>query len=199
MKKYIRRIILITALIITLPLIVLTWLEKWIEYHVIKKRRGLIFIGCREFLSIIPSVIGNYIRLAYYWAVCDDVSPDANILFGTVLGHREVKIGAGVNTGPFSIIGMAKIGENTIFAARVSIISGKYQHGRPDERANGESTELTEENNIVTIGRNCWVGQDTTILANVGDNCTVGAGSVVFKDVPDNTTVLGNPARKVNL
>jgi len=81
--------------------------------------------------------------------------------------------------------------------ARTSIISGKYQHGRPDHRATGG--DIVEEHQANNIGKNTWIGQDAVVLVSIGEGCTIGAGSVVLRDVPDGTTVLGNPARKVSL
>jgi virginiamycin A acetyltransferase len=199
LKKIIKRLLLIIAIIITSPLILVTWLEKVIEYDIIHNKRGYVFTGCREILSLIPTVIGNYLRLGYYFSVCTSISPDANISFGTMLGHREIVMGPNVNMGPYLTIGLAVIEENVIFGPGVSIVSGKYQHGRPDQRAGGADETLVEENQVIRIGSNSWIGQDAVILASIGKNCTVGAGSVVFKDVPDKTTVIGNPAKKVNL
>ena len=49
----------------------------------------------------------------------------------------------------------------------------------------------------VILGKNVWVGSDSTILPGVkiGDGAVVGAGSVVTKNVAANTVVCGNPAR----
>lgn len=49
----------------------------------------------------------------------------------------------------------------------------------------------------IVLGRNVWVGSNTTILQGVtiGDNAVVAAGSVVTKDVAANTVVGGVPAR----
>jgi acetyltransferase-like isoleucine patch superfamily enzyme len=199
LKIIIKRTLLFIGVILTLPLIILTWLEKLIEYSIINKRRGIIYMSCKEILAICPTIIGEFLRLGYYWAVCTKISPDANLLFGSMLAHRETIIGTDVVIGPFCFIGFADIEDRVMFGARVSVISGKYQHGRPDQRTASEGEELTAENERIRIGKNSWIGQDAVIMANVGQNCTVGAGSVVYKDVPDNTTVLGNPARKVNL
>ena len=194
MKFAIKKILLFLALLAVLPLIVVTWLTiKLIGGDTAKK----IFIYCGEILSICPTLIGMYLRKAYYWTTCTGVSPDVHFLFGCMLAHREVTIRRGVIIGPYTFIGYAEIGENVLFGGRVSVISGKYQHGRPDQRIAQE--EVEEQHEVIHIGKNSWIGSDATILANIGDNCTVGAGSVVFKEVPEGTTVLGNPARKVNM
>ena len=119
------------------------------------------------------------------------------IHMGSMIAHRDTSIGAGSVIGPYCIIGLADLGTNVVFGSGVSVLSGKYQHGRPGERAAGESTEDTYER--VSIGSDTWVGDSAIVLASVGERCTVGAGAVVFKDFPDESTVLGNPARKVNM
>jgi acetyltransferase-like isoleucine patch superfamily enzyme len=114
-----------------------------------------------------------------------------------MVAHRDTTIGAGVVVGAFTILGYADIGDNVLFGARVSLISGKYQHGRPEERAANETVSEVYER--LTIGRNSWIGQEAILMANVGENCTVAAGSVVYKPVIDGTTVMGNPARRVSI
>lgn len=49
----------------------------------------------------------------------------------------------------------------------------------------------------ITLGKNVWVGSNSTILAGVtiGDGAVVAAGAVVTKDVPARTVVGGVPAR----
>ena len=51
----------------------------------------------------------------------------------------------------------------------------------------------------IVLGRNVWVGSNSTILAGVtiGDNAVVAAGAVVTKDVPDNVIVGGVPAKVI--
>lgn len=64
----------------------------------------------------------------------------------------------------------------------------------PVERNRGE-----EFGRPITIGDNCWIGGNATILGGVtlGDNVVVGAGSVVTQSFPDNAVIAGNPARMI--
>lgn len=51
----------------------------------------------------------------------------------------------------------------------------------------------------IKIGRNVWIGSNSTILpgVTVGDNAVIGAGSVVTRDVPENMVAAGNPAKVI--
>lgn len=198
-KFLVKRFLFSLGVIFTLPLIILTWLELWFERFIIHRRNRIIYDTAKELLSLCPTIIGNYMRVGYYWAVCTNVSPDVLISFGCMLFHREVSIGRGVTIGPYTYLGFVDVDEKVAFSAKISIISGKYQHGRPGQRVRANDALIREEDERIHIGRNSWIGQDAVIMASIGQNCVVGAGSVVYRDVPDNTAVLGNPARKVNL
>lgn len=51
----------------------------------------------------------------------------------------------------------------------------------------------------VFIGKNVWIGSDSTILPGIyiGDSAIIGAGSVVTKDIPENAIAVGNPCRVI--
>lgn len=51
----------------------------------------------------------------------------------------------------------------------------------------------------IVLGRNVWVGANSTILQGVavGDNAIIAAGAVVTKDVAANTVVGGVPAKYI--
>lgn len=51
----------------------------------------------------------------------------------------------------------------------------------------------------IIIGRNCFIGCRSTILAgvHVGDNTIVGAGSVVTKNIPSNVVAAGVPCKVI--
>lgn len=49
----------------------------------------------------------------------------------------------------------------------------------------------------IKIGKNCFIGNNCTILPGVemGDNCILGAGSVLSSSMPDNSVFAGVPAK----
>lgn len=51
----------------------------------------------------------------------------------------------------------------------------------------------------VTIGNNCFIGMNSTILkgTRIGDDCIIGANSLVCKDIPDGSVAVGNPAKVI--
>lgn len=61
------------------------------------------------------------------------------------------------------------------------------------------STSHTKPPQDVTIGTNCWIGNNVFICqgTTIRDNCTIGANSVVTHDIPDGETWAGNPAKKI--
>lgn len=193
MRLILKRVLFFLAVILVSPLILLTRLEEALR----KKRAARVFGASRESLAIIPTIIGEYLRLGYYWGVCTSISPDASFMFCSMLARQDTIIGAGSVVGAFSLIGYAEIGKNVLISARVSLVSGKYMHGKPGERI--DEAEGGHDHQTIKIGDDCWIGQGAVILESIGKNCTIGAGSVVLREVPDDTTVMGNPARRVSL
>jgi acetyltransferase-like isoleucine patch superfamily enzyme len=49
----------------------------------------------------------------------------------------------------------------------------------------------------IIIGKNCWIGNNTTILKNskIGDNSIVAVGAVVSGVFPENVIIGGVPAK----
>ena len=86
------------------------------------------------------------------------------------------------------------IGGNTTIAGGVHLIT----------HDNSISKVLTDTADIfgrITIGRNCFVGQNAIVLygVTIADNVIVAAGSVVTKSIKDSYVIVaGNPARVIS-
>jgi len=50
-----------------------------------------------------------------------------------------------------------------------------------------------------TIGKNCWIGANSTIMnqVTIGDNVTIGIGANVVEDVPSGSVIAGVKAQTV--
>ena len=85
--------------------------------------------------------------------------------------------------------GMITVGDGTMFGPACTIATV----GHPIDPAMREYMYCDH----VTIGKNCWIGENVTICPGVtiGDNTVIGAGSVVTKDIPANVVAFGTPCR----
>jgi len=148
-----------------------------------------------EFLSLIPGKTGWFLRNAYWHLTLRRCPLDCCFLFGTVFTHSEAEVGKRVYIGARCLIGVATIGDDTMLADHVCVLSGKHQHGASESGVafQGQPQEFTR----VTIGKNCWLGTNTVVMADIGENCVIGAGSVVAKPIPANCVAVGNPARAI--
>lgn len=155
-------------------------------------RINLIFSNSRktlpfysQLLSLIPGLVGSYVRKSFYYLVLDKCSLNCFIGFGTIFSDTKVELESGVYIGNYCSIGSAKIKENTLIASRVSLISGTNQH------TNRTKPEFKQ----ITIGKNSWIGEGAVVGADIGEGVTVGAGAMVLKEIENKVTVIGNPAK----
>ncbi|KAM4065848.1 maltose acetyltransferase domain-containing protein [Hirsutella rhossiliensis] len=89
--------------------------------------------------------------------------------------------------------GMVKIGHRVMFGPFVSIFAATHETDVQSRR------DIIEYAGNVTIGDDCWIGGNTTIMPGVtiGKGCTIGAGSVVTRSIPDFSVAIGSPAKVV--
>jgi len=143
-------------------------------------------------MALIPGILGSYLRVAYYGLTLDQVGPGCHIAFGTYFAHSKSSLGARVGIGPYCVLGHVDIGEGTLLAARVQILSGTRQHVRDTA---GHLTDEGRTFRRISIGPHCWIGAGAIVMADLGEKVTVGPNSVVQSDVPAGGNVSGNPAR----
>lgn len=155
--------------------------------------RGDLFVLFGQAFSLVPGLPGNWLRRAFGRLTLDGCAPDCEIGFLSWFSSRHARIGARVYIGPLSVIGDAVIGEGSLIATRVSILSGRNQHAHgPDGSLIPFSRDRAA---LVTIGRDTWIGEGAIVMADVGDRCIVASGAVVTAPVESGHVVGGNPAR----
>ena len=83
-----------------------------------------------------------------------------------------------------------RFGKNAMLGPGVHIITPEHPLN-PTERNSGY-----EFGRPITIGDNCWIGGNATIIGGVtlGDNVVVAAGATVTKSFGDNVVIGGVPA-----
>lgn len=103
---------------------------------------------------------------------------------GTVVFGENV----GINRNTIvSCHGKIYIGKGTLIAPNVCI----YDHDHKfDYNGLREGYSVGE----VSIGNNCWIGANVTILKNtrIGDGCIIGAGCIVSGEIPAHSLVKSN-------
>lgn len=111
---------------------------------------------------------------------------------------EEIKIGFGssIQSGA-RLVGNIEIGEGVLIAPNVLISSGSHIF---DHRSVDFIKFQDEDFCIdrpVSIGSDCWIGYNVTVLAGVviGKGSIVGANSLVRNDIPPYSIVGGVPAR----
>ncbi|HEY1760881.1 MAG TPA: hypothetical protein VGG72_36260 [Bryobacteraceae bacterium] len=171
-------------IVLLLPCALLTAFGRW----------RLMFTIFAQAVALVPGIIGDYARAAYYNMTLRSCSTETRIMFGTIFAQPEATVARNVTIGAYCVMGRARIGERTLIASHVQILSGAGQHTR-DAQGQLNPGNLTD----VEIGPGCWIGASAVIMANVGAGATVAAGAVVFQPVPAGATVAGNPARMVRM
>ncbi len=186
MKQCIKRVASIICFIIVVPFYIFYKLES----SIIRTEQP--FCGMSQLFSLIPGLIGEYMRREFYKLSLQKCSDDCCICFGTIFSHPTAEVWKGVYIGAYCTIGMVSIGENVLLGSNVDIMSGRRQHSF--ERLDLPIKEQDGKFKRIHIGADTWVGNGAIIMANVGAKCIIGAGSVVNQDIEDFSIAAGNPA-----
>ncbi len=121
---------------------------------------------------------------------------------GTLLALKggELTMGDRVIIGSYSNIrafrSFIRIGSRVQLAQFVSLIATNHLIG-PDGVPSIDEADLRPGHHGITIGDDCWLGVNVTILPGVelGDRCVVAAGAVVTKSFPPGSRIMGVPGR----
>lgn len=148
-----------------------------------------------EAYSLVPGLLGKYVRAAYYHITLKRCPMNLNMGIFSKFNHPESEVGDGVMIGAYCSIGLVTLKDHSACAERTSILSSSPQHNFTDPGR----LVLSESNppSRVTIGYDSHVGAACVVLADVGEKCLIGPGSVVVNEIGDHSVAVGNPARTV--
>jgi virginiamycin A acetyltransferase len=168
-------------------------LIHWLKVPLLGRDRAL--EGSSELLSLVPGLLGQYLRRAFLaWAI-EYCSPSASIGFGTVFSKAGARVEAGAYIGGHCHIGLVHVGRDVLIASGVHVTSGARMHGTDDPTR--PVKEQAGVNTLVTVGAGTWVGSLAVVMADVGENAVVGAGAVVTKPLPPRAVAAGVPAKVI--
>ena len=146
-------------------------------------------------LSLIPGVLGQYLRVAFLRRVLAHCDVTATIEFGVLFSQTGTRLDRHAYIGPRCHIGLAHLEADVLLGAGVHVPSGARTHETADL-----DTPIREQGGtrtLVRIGKGTWIGSSAVVMADVGEACIVGAGSVVTKPIPDRVLAAGVPARVI--
>ena len=187
MKAHAKLAIFAVASVAVSPLVALARLERSVGGG------ESLFQGASQALALAPFRVGVYLRAAFHAHACSAVDREVAIGFLTLLSHADTDLGRNVYIGAQSNIGSCSIGRDCLLGSGVHVLSGKRQHdfSDPDRLIREQGGAYAK----ISIGENCWIGNQATVMANVGAHSIVAAGAVVVDDVPCRSIVGGNPAK----
>jgi virginiamycin A acetyltransferase len=168
-------------------------LSYYVRRSVIGPDRAL--EGSTQALSLIPGMLGQYLRTAFLARVITYCHPTATIGFGTIFSRTAAHIDAYAYIGPRCHLGSVHIERDALLAAGVHVPSGPNTHGIDD--LSKPIREQPGRQRTVRIGAGSWIGSAAVVLADVGRDSIVGAGAVVTQPIPDRVIATGVPARVV--
>ena len=184
MRKAIKSLASAMFQVVVFPAALLTGLGRW--------QTGFTFFA--QHFAGYSGIFGSYLRVAYYQLTLQKVGHDCHIALGSYFANPESSMGNRVGIGAYCVLGQVSLGDGTILATGVQVVSGSRQHLRDES---GHLTDVGRRFDRTTVGKECWIGAGAIVMANLGDMVTVALGSVVFRDVPSGALVAGNPARLI--
>lgn len=158
----------------------------------------MIFFGA--ILKKIKNAIDYCIR-KYEKSLLNSCGKKVYIGKNCIMTYRNISIGNDVYIGANACLqsehGKIEIGNKVMFGPGVHIHGGNHKFDVVGMYM--KDIEKTEDDGVVKIDDDVWIGANAIILCGVhiGRGSIVGAGSIVTKDVPPYSIYTGAPACKI--
>lgn len=149
--------------------------------------------GSSQAWSLVPGLLGHYLRRAFLFCVLDYCHRTVTVEFGTVFSTTATRLDQNVYIGPHCHIGSAHLEADVLVASGVHIPSGPDTHGTTD--LDIPIRQQPGRPVMVRIGAGAWIGSAAVVMADVGRNAIIAAGAVVTKPVPEYAIAGGVPAK----
>ena len=146
-----------------------------------------------QWLSLIPGLIGQYVRRAFLSHAIAACHESVVIEWGVTLSRAGARLDENVYIGPGCRLGLVHLEREVLLAGGVHIPSGGQTH-----RIDNLSLPIREQprgERLVRIGAGSWIGEAAVIMADVGYGSVIGAGGVVTKEILPHCVAAGVPAR----
>jgi len=163
----------------------------WIRSLVLGRDRAL--ESSSQALALLPGLIGQYLRRAFFMRVLAHYHPTAVVEFGAIFSKVGARLDENVYVGPRCHIGLAHLERDVLLGPAVQIPSGPRTHGMSDPDLPVRDQPGTRD--LVRIGAGSWIGGGAIVMAQIGRDVVVGAGAVVTAPLPDRVIAGGVPAR----
>lgn len=138
---------------------------------------------------------GLFIRRFFYKKTLSSCGDNLVIGKNSYIGYRDTVIGNCVSIEEDCVISLCEIGDFSIIAHRVSIMSGGNHHDIDDLTRNFIDSNLPLKK--VKIGSNVWIGVHSVVLNDISHGTVVGANSVITKCFEPNVVIAGVPAKLI--
>ncbi len=151
--------------------------------------------GASQFLACLPGRLGVMLRAAFFSRVLSKCDTTVFIGYGALLTKSDTRLGKHVYIGPYCQLGWVSIGDDTLLGPSVQIPSGPKAH--TFDRLDIPIRNQPRESRQVFIGRDCWIGSGSIVMADVADQSVIGAGSVVTRSIPQGQLAAGVPCKPI--
>jgi acetyltransferase-like isoleucine patch superfamily enzyme len=186
-RDFVKGLARVVADIAVLPALASFWLRR----SFLGGDRAL--AGSSQLLSLVPGVLGQYLRRAFLSRVLAECHHTATLEFGVLFSKVAARIEENVYVGPRCHLGLVHLERDVLLGPAVHVPSGRSTHGTSDPEVPIRDQAGTPV--MVRIGAGSWIGSGAVVMADVGRGTVVGAGAVVTRPLPEHIIAGGVPAR----